>query len=188
MNPRIQTFLQYFMPPLSIIFGSFWDSGTQLFFFTGAAVSFSQAWLLRLPAVRSLFAIQPLPTDLAPESGSGGNSTSAYAGTINRYQSPASTVEPKTSPPRAKGIMGGAFSDLKGAASSVVKSAKNSINPDSKTGARPKRSKGEMRLARSYEERRRREIAQEKFTQEQDKEERRRTRKEEQLRREREKL
>ena len=133
----------------------FWPGCMQLTFFTTAMMSLSQSWALRQPGVRKYLGIQPLPSPASASPPKG-----PYTGTMNTYQRPA-----KPAPlPEKKGVIEGAISDLKGAAGQAVKSARTamSIDPQEKKKSQG-RTREELRRAQAYEEKRRRELAQEKF-------------------------
>lgn len=163
MSTAMQKTLVYVFPGMTGAFMLFWPGCMQLTFFTTAMLSLSQSWLMRQPWLRQYFGLQPLPspsTNPPPRT--------PYTGTMNTYQPPA-----KTSPlPEKKGIIGGAISDIKGAAGQAVTSAKSALAIDQEATKTRGRSSGELRRAKLYEEKRRREIAQEQF----DKSQKKRTR------------
>ena len=75
------------------------------------------------------------------------------------YQSPTPT---SPAPPEKTGMISGAIADLKGAAKQVATSAKKTIDNAQGTKTNSRLSAGEMRQAKVYEERRKREIEMEK--------------------------
>lgn len=161
----MRNMLVYVFPAMTGSFMLFWPGSLQITFFTTAMLSLSQAWFLRQPWLRHFLSLQPLPP---PSTNS--PLRRPYTGTMNTYQPPA-----KPAPlPEKKGIIGGAISDIKGAAGQAVKSAKGALSIDQGQKKRQGRGSEELRRARSYEERRRREIAQEQF----EKSQRKRTRRE----------
>ena len=155
MTPTMRNVFQYGFPIMTGAFMLAWPGCMQLTFFSTSMMSLSQAWVLRQPGVRKFLKIQPLPPPVSDKPPKG-----PYTGTMNTYQRPA-----KTAPlPEKKGIIGGAISDLKGAAGQAVKSARSALSMDQEEKKKtPGRSPDELRRAKAYEEKRRREIAQEKF-------------------------
>ena len=143
----------YGLPTLTASFMLFWPGALQLTFAFTSMMSLTQAYLLRQPWMRNFLGIQPMPKPAAPTS---------YAGVINRYEGPSPTSSSSPAP-TGKGILGGAISDIKGAASQVVKSARSLKDmQETKTGTQ-RRTPAELRRAKAYEEKRLREIAQAKI-------------------------
>lgn len=164
MNPALKHTMLYAFPVLMTTFMLYWPAALQLTFAITSMLSLTQAHLLKEPWMREWLGIQPLPKPKSP------SSKSAYTGTLTKYQTPA----PSSDGPAQKGIFEGAISDLKGAASQVVKSARamRSNLLEEKTGTQ-RRTPTELRRAKAYEEKRRREISQAKFEVEQKWKERR---------------
>ena len=154
MAPLMKNIFVYAFPAMTGSFMLFWPGCLQLTFFTTAIVSLSQSWLLRQPWMRRFLGIQPLPPTPSKTPPRG-----PYTGTLNTYQPP---TKPAPLPPK-KGIIEGAVSDLKGAAGQAMKSAKGMMSSETSQKKTTGRSPEELRRARAYEEKRRREIAQEKF-------------------------
>jgi YidC/Oxa1 family membrane protein insertase len=165
MAPAMHKMLIYVFPAMTGTVMLFWPGCMQITFFTTAVLSLSQSWLLRQPWLRQYLGLQPLP----PPSTKSPPRT-PYTGTMNTYQPPAKTA----SLPEKKGIIGGAISDIKGAAGQAVTSAKGALAIDQDAKKTRGRSSEELRRAKLYEEKRRREIAQEQF----DKSQQKRTRRE----------
>ena len=154
MSPLVKNIFVYAFPAMTGGFMLFWPGCLQLTFFTTAMMSLSQSWMLRQPRVRQILGIQPLPPPPSQTPPKG-----PYTGTLNTYQPPT-----KSAPlPEKKGIIGGAINDLKGAAGQAMKSAKGMVSSGKNQKKPTGRSPEELRRARAYEERRRREIAQERF-------------------------
>ena len=154
MAPVMKNVFVYVFPGMTGIFMLFWPGCLQLTFFTTAMLSLSQSWVLRQAWMRQFLGIQPLPpppTKTAPRG--------PYTGVLNTYQPPA-TIPPL---PEKKGVIGGAISDLKAAAGQAMKSAKGMVSSDTAQKKTTGRSPEELRRAKAYEEKRRREIAQERF-------------------------
>lgn len=154
MNPAMRNLFTYGFPTMTGLFMLWWPGCMQITFFTTAMLSLSQSWLLRQPWLRQMIGIQPLPTPHTNNPPKG-----PYTGTLNTYQPPA-----KTAPlPEKKGIIGGAISDIKGAAGQAIKSARNVMSSENDMKKTQGRTPEESRRAKAYEEKRRREIAHEKF-------------------------
>lgn len=84
---------------------------------------------------------------------------------MQKYQAPS--VESLPAAPVSRGLVGGAISDIKGAASQVVKSARSlTDSADSKPGQQ-RRTAEQMKRAKAYEEKREKEIAEAKAEAEQ---------------------
>ena len=148
----MQITMLYGLPLVTSTFMLFWPGVLQVTFAFTSLLSLLQSYLLRQPWMRHFLQIQPLP-------GKKEHTQSNYAGTITRYQSPLS---PPPEPPVKKGIVGGAISEIKGAASQVMRSARRLRDSgDDKRGSR-RRSPAEVKRAQEYEQRRRREIEQAK--------------------------
>ena len=78
---------------------------------------------------------------------------------MNVYQSPSATGEAAAEP---KGVFRGAVADIRGAAKSVMGTAKNYQERKSKSGG-GRLTAGEMRRAKAYEDKRKRELDIEKW-------------------------
>jgi len=162
MSETVKKVFLYVLPPISFMIQLFWPAGLQFTFFISALISLTQSSLLRQLWFRNLFGIQPLPQHMGVNAQA---KTEAYTGTINRYQPPTS---PGAAPEKGKGFLGGALSDIQGAVSEVVKSGKKMMA--SKKGANGKRTAAELRHAREYDARRKREQAQERSEKAQERE------------------
>lgn len=112
--------------------------------------------------MRDWLGIQPLPTPLTSSGGS-----SSYKGTINLYQPPS----PAPPPEEKKGVIGGAISDIKSTFSQAAGKARSIADSQTKTTAR--RTAAELKHAKEYEERRRKEMEDEKAERELKKQQRR---------------
>ena len=154
MNPAMRNVFVYVFPAMSGGFMLFWPGCMQITFFTTAILSLSQSWLLRQPWLRQFLGLQPLlpPSTKSPP-------RTPYTGTMNTYQPPSKEAPP----PEKKGIIGGAISDIKGAAGQAIKTAKDALSTEQAAKKTQGRTPEELRRAKAYEEKRRREIAQEKF-------------------------
>ena len=155
MNAQMRNLFQYGLPAMTSFIMLFWPGCMQLTFFTTSILSLLQSMLLRQNAVRRFIGIQPLPP---PGASSTGASSSPYTGTIT-YQSPTPT---SPAPPKKTGMISGAIADLKGAAKQVATSAKKTVDQVQGAKTKGRLSAGELRQAKAYEERRKREIEMEK--------------------------
>lgn len=112
--------------------------------------------------MRIWLGIQPLPKPLTSS-----GATSSYKGTMNLYQPPSEAPPPE----EKKGIIGGAVSDIK---SSFSQAADKVLSiGDSQTKETTRRTAAELKYAKAYEERRRKEMEDEKAEREFEKEQRR---------------
>lgn len=155
LNAQMRNLFQYGLPAMTSFFMLFWPGCMQLTFFTTSILSLLQSMLLRQNAVRRFVGIQPLPP---PGASLPGASSSPYTGTMT-YQSPTPT---SPAPLEKTGMLSGAIADLKGAAKQVAASAKKTVHQAQGTKTTGRLSAGELRQAKAYEERRKREIEMEK--------------------------
>ena len=131
----------------------FWPAGMQLSFCLTAIFSLIQSSLLRSNDFRNLIGIQPLgqqPYESQPTS---------YKGTITKYQPPGAS---NTATPQ-KGSSG-VISELKSGASALWKQAHKRMEDRQKPTGR--RTAAELKHAKAYDERRKREIALERQAEE----------------------
>lgn len=132
----------------------------QISFLTTTTLAGAQAWLLVQPRVRAWLNIQPL-VEYPP--------TQSLTDIFNFRQGSKPKQEAK------KGFISSSLSEIKEAGADVVERGRKIQEGERTRGGRSKR---DLKEARAYEERRRREIAQAKFELEQEKEEERREREE----------
>ena len=161
ISPQMQKFMTYGLPALSGLFMLAWPGAMQLTFFATSIMSMLQATLFRNPWIRQwlgIYALPPRPVTPAP--GATEAPKSSYDGTMTMYQPPDAAV-PEAA--EKKGLLHGAISEIKGMKTEAFKSLKKVVGTTHETGGRRKRTAGELKSARAYEERRRREIAQEKI-------------------------
>jgi len=154
MTPTVQNIFLYVLPPLGGLFMCYWPGALQFTLLVQAIISLVQSTAFKQPWFREMLGIHPLPGpgDLKPN-------TNTYSGTINK----STTLDPAAEA-KKKGIFGGAQADIRSAYSAMKDKAKDY---QQKSGDVGKRSRNEIEHARKYDERRRREIAQLKFEQEQ---------------------
>lgn len=150
MDEAWRSTLLYGMPILTSFFMLFWPGALQLTFACTSLLGLIQAYLFRQARVRKFLNIQPLPV---PKTQTAAPPTPAIT-----WDSP-----PSSSVPAKTGILAGAISEIKGAATQVVKSARRLRDSDDTKKGAARRSPRELRRANEYEEKRRREIAQEKL-------------------------
>ena len=151
LTPGIRTAMYYGLPSLSFLFMMWWPACMQLTFATTSVLSYFTSALLRNTAVRSFFGISPFPEKPASDAAAG-----PYKGVMNVYQPP----KPPGEVEKPKGVIGGAVADIKGAAKQVLGKAKDLQNKKETAG---RLTAGEIRRAKAYEDRRKREIEQEKW-------------------------
>ena len=134
----------------------------QVTFLTTTTLAAGQSWLLFQPQVRAWLNLQPL-VEYPP--------TQTITAMFNFQQG----EKPKQEEAKKPGIITSSFSEIKEAGADVMQRGRKVSEGEKTPGGRSKR---DLKEARAYEERRRREIAQAKFELEQEKDERRREREE----------
>ena len=159
-NKGLRLVMLYGLPGFTCIFMLFMPACLQITFAFTSIFAVTQGRLFRYPPFRKWANMTPLPQKPKPTQNPG----SPYEGILNKYQppSPESTVK--------KGIVGGAISEIKGAASGVMQSAKETMESRKPT---TRLTPTELRRAKAYEERRRKEIEQVKYEAEQGRERKR---------------
>lgn len=177
MNPGMQTAMRYGIPIFTSACMLGMPGSLQLTFACSSGLSLLQMYLLRQPWCRAFLNIQPLPipTTITPNSTP---STPSYIGTLTRHEPPSPT--PALPLPAPKSVLGDAVSTIKGAASKAMDKAKKfraSAAGGGKSATR-RRSEAELRKATAYEQRRQRELVQERLDSRYAKRERRRERRE----------
>lgn len=158
MTPIMKTLFLYGLPLITTTFMIFWPGALQLSFAFTSLMALAQSYLLRQPAVRKFLNIQPLRARVSP-------SAPSYAGVMQKYQPPSAGSSPAAPPSR--GLLGGAISDIKGAASQVAKSARSLRNSAETKPEQQRRTATQMKRAKAYEEKREKEIAEAKAEAEQ---------------------
>lgn len=161
MSHSWRTTMVYGVPLITVIFMQNWPGALQLTFAFTSLLSLTQSYCLRHPGIRKFLNIQPLPSTIITQSKP--PPISRYTGRITRDTPPAlKTPSPVKAekPPAAKGFLESAISDIKKVASDVMKSARNERDesPDSSAGSK-RRTSQELKQAKAYDERRRKEIA-----------------------------
>lgn len=105
--------------------------------------------------MRNWLGIQPLPKKTPTPSAS----SSPYTGTMSVYEPPSNAP-----PAEKKGVIGGAISDIKSTFSQAASKARGMAEQQTKSTSR--RTAAELRQAKAYEERRRKELEDEKVERE----------------------
>ena len=137
----------------------FWPAGMQLSFCITAIFSLIQSRLLGSNAFRKFIGIQQLG-----QQPYGSQPPTSYKGTITKYQPPgASTANSQKGP-------SGVVSELKSGASALWKQAHKRLEDRQKPTGR--RTAAELKHAKAYDERRKREIALEREAEKAEREER----------------
>ena len=150
----------YGLPSFMCIFMLFMPACLQVTFAFTTIFATAQGRLFRYPPFRKWMNMTPIPIKPKPT----GNPGSPYEGILNKYQPPS------PEPTAKRGIVGGAIAEIKGAASGVMKSAKETMESQKPT---TRLTPQELRRAKAYEERRRKEIEQAKYEAEQRRERKR---------------
>ncbi|MCJ1434297.1 Mitochondrial inner membrane protein oxa1 [Xylographa pallens] len=153
LTPTMKIMFTYGLPLMSFLFMSFWPACVQLTFTTTSIIALGTATLFRHPGIRTFLGISDLPTprsatDIGP-----------YKGVMNVYQPPSATEEAAEKP---KTVLGGAVAELRGAAKQVIGSAKSYQERKAKAGG-GRLTAGELRRAKAYEDKRKRELDIEKW-------------------------
>lgn len=154
MSPMMRNLMLYVIPIFSAGFMMPLPAAVQLSFTATSVLTILQTYYLRQPRVRGFLGIQPMPSPAGPPS------ESPYKGTITVQASTSSIPQPSPAP---KGIIGGAISDIKGAASQVMKAARSLAQPNDEKRGNQRLTVAELKRAHAYEAQRRREIAEDKL-------------------------
>ena len=139
--------MQYVLPAVSGIFMLFWPAAMQISFLTTSLFSLTQSWAFRQPKFRKLLHMTPLAKPAKP------------AGESPTYLAPttmAAAAEGEAS--RRKGFLGGAFSEIRGAMGQLRSDANRKLNESEGLGGHSRLTRRELKDARAYERRRRKEI------------------------------
>ncbi|MCJ1392762.1 Mitochondrial inner membrane protein oxa1 [Xylographa bjoerkii] len=152
MTPGMKNAFTYGLPAMSFLFMSFWPACVQLTFTTTSAIVLGTSSLFQHPRIRTFLGISTLPT--RPSA----TDTGPYKGVMNVYQPPSAESELAKRP---NGVFGGAVADIKGAAKQVMRKARDYQEKKGKSGGRL--SAGELRRAKAYEDKRKKEIEREKW-------------------------
>ena len=161
-SQALRATMLYGIPTFTLAIMLFMPACLQLTFGFTSIFGLAQGRLLRWGPFRQWLGITPIPPKPKPSPNPG----TPYEGTLSKYDalSTAAALEKKS-------ILGGAISDIKGAASGAVKSAKETMESRKPT---TRLTPAELRRAKAYEERRKREIEQEKYEADQRRMERKR--------------
>ncbi|MCJ1385783.1 Mitochondrial inner membrane protein oxa1 [Xylographa soralifera] len=151
MSPTMKNAFTYGLPLMSFLFMSFWPACVQLTFTTTSIIALGTATLFRNPSIRTFLGISNLPV---PRSAT---DTGPYKGVMTVYQPPSAKGEAE----EPKGVLEGAVADIRGAAKQVMGTARNFQDRKPKSGGRL--TAGELRRAKAYEEKRKRELDIEKW-------------------------
>ena len=158
MAPGVQKLFLYVLPPLSGLFISFWPGALQLTFFIQAMITLTQSYTLRQPWVRDYLGIQPLASTSSSKP-----ANQVYTGVINRHKGS------EAAPAGKSGFIGGAVADIQKAKAGFWESVQKKITERQQAAASSgRRTEGEMKHAKAYDLRRKREIAQERFERQQE--------------------
>ncbi|MCJ1290676.1 Mitochondrial inner membrane protein oxa1 [Xylographa carneopallida] len=153
MSPTMKNAFTYGLPLMSFLFMSFWPACVQLTFTTTSMIALGTATLFRHSGIRTFLGISQMPTLRSA------TDTGPYKGVINVYQPPSASEAVAEEP---KGVLRGAVADIKGAAKNVIGTARNYQEKRSKSGG-GRLTAGELRRAKAYEDKRKRELDVEKW-------------------------
>ena len=154
MTTPMRTLFQYLLPAMSTLITLFMPGALQVTFVTTSLASLIQTSLFRQPWFRSTLGISKYIPPTPPAA-----SQTRYPGTMSVYQPPL-PVESAQS--EKKGVVGGAISEIKGAAKQVMSSARRSVEQRQGAKAGGRLTAAELRRAKEYEERRKQELEFEK--------------------------
>lgn len=170
MSPGAYKAMCYLIPTVTSGFMLGWPAALQLSFAFNGMFGLLQSTALATPWFRDLVGISPLPVPPRPSGASGGSAAPEGFGSLNvdhRYRNAdgtASDAYPAAPLPavaeKAKGVVGGAVAEVQGVVSEVQKTWKGVTGGSTKSG---ERSSSEKRQAQAYEEKRQREIAQQRW-------------------------
>ena len=153
----VRLVMLYGLPSFTCVFMLFMPACLQITFAFTSIFALAQGRLFRYPPFRKWLNMTPIPLKPKPAG-------SPYEGILNKYQPPSLESTAK------KGIVSGAISEIKGAATGVMQSAKETMESRKPT---TRLTPAELRRAKAYEERRRKEIEQAKYEAEQRRERKR---------------
>ena len=151
----MQKMLLYVFPGLTTLFMLGMPASLQVSFAFTSLLSLVQSYFLRQSWFRSFLGVQPIVQPTNPTESY--SSKSPYSGTMTVYR-PPQAIPAEVSPPPPKGILGGAISEIKGAASELMKTARRVRGASETKGGTRKRTAAELKAAMAYEERRKKEM------------------------------
>ncbi|KAL8681358.1 MAG: hypothetical protein Q9186_002501 [Xanthomendoza sp. 1 TL-2023] len=157
MTPTVMKFFQWVLPIGSTIFMSFWPAIMQLTFFMSGLMALTQTRLFRLPWFRKFWRIIPLPSTVKPATQT--PSVSPLKGVMVPPSAPRINAEAEIA---QGGVFGNARSKMKSTMSDVKKRAQKVYMQDNNEGERSggRRSEKDLKEAKRYDEKRRKEIEQ----------------------------
>ena len=138
--------MQYVLPTISGVFMLFWPAAMQLSFLTTSLFSLTQAWAFRQPGVRRFLRMTPVIKHVKP------------AGERLTYMSPAAATTAEQQASQKKGLIGGAFTEIKGAMNQLGSDARRKLNEREGLSENSRLTRRELKDAQAYERRRRKEI------------------------------
>lgn len=164
VSPLALKFFTYGLPSIMGLLMLNLPAALQFSFAFTSLLSLIQTSVFRLPGFRRWAGIYQLPPEPAGGPTAGGAATApktVYSGMLNTYQPPNASGE--TAKEEKKGIIGGAVAEMKGMSNEAMRSLKNYVGEKKdEEGGRKRRTKLQLREAKAYEERRRKEIAQQR--------------------------
>lgn len=171
LSPVALKFMTYGLPAFSTFIMLSWPAALQLSFTVSAFLGMGQAAGFRSTWIRNWLGISPLPPVPPPSQEPSGSTPTFHFGTLNvdRRQNhvgdaPSDRLLIPQAETKPKGIVGGAVAEVKGMAGEVKKSWNEVTGKTRKPG---QRSGNEKHTAQTYEIKRQKEIAQQRWDQEQ---------------------
>lgn len=153
LGPTATMVAQYAFPGFLFFVMTWWPACLALTFTCTTTIATIQQFLIRAPWFRNWAKLQPFVDPGKQKSAD----QPLYKGVINTTARP-STMPEFDSETAPKGVIGGAISEIKGAYSQTKKQAKTMVAQTAE-----KRAKIELEEAKRYDERRRKEIKQQRF-------------------------
>lgn len=178
-SPRAMKIMQVALPTITLAVTGFMPAAVQISFLVSGILSLIQASLFRRPAFRSFFKMYPLPASNVSST----STPSPYKGTMNvrapltqselnsTYQQSRSSTTATTSSKQGKirkfvtGTVQGAAKDIKTTFTDAKQSAIE-LAGKSKDSIAQRQAKNDRATAAAYEEKRQKEIEQERYERE----------------------
>jgi membrane protein insertase Oxa1/YidC/SpoIIIJ len=148
MTPGMRKVFLYVIPPFGGLIMTNWPAALQMTFCIAAIISLIQSSLLRQPWFRNSLGLQPIP----PRSDTGKSDNSAYTGTMTRYRPPGDASEQRK---------GGIILDVKNNLSKFYQESKKKVEERKQPKKTGRRTTAELKYAKEYDARRKRELEQE---------------------------
>lgn len=180
MSPQVMKIMQVGLPAITLAVTSFMPASVQISFLVSGVLSLFQSTLFRMPGFRSYFKMHPIPapaenvTALGPYKGTMNVRAPLTQAELNQtYQQGRVTPTAKTTGREnvvkkfVTGTVQGAAKDIKSTFMDAKTSAKELVGKG-KDNLSERQAKTDRAAAAAYEERRQKEIQQERYEREQE--------------------